>query len=154
MGEHLEGRWMSYAELATARHTKRTTVVRLARARRWPKQPANDGTIRILVPPGWDEPDERSPRQPPSAPAEAPPEEPPAAQAFLLALEEINRAHVAEVEALRSLADGVLMQLADAQGAAQRAQAEAEELRQADAARRAQRDAMGRLARLLAAWKG
>jgi hypothetical protein len=144
MGEHTEGgRWMSYAELAAARRVRRSTVVRLARARRWPKQPANDGTIRVLVPPGWDEPAERPPMERP----EEPPSEPPEAQAFLLALEEINRAHAAEVAAMHA-------QLADAQGRAQRTEAEAEELRQRDAARRAQRDAMGLLARLLDAWRG
>jgi hypothetical protein len=43
-------RWMSYAELAEARGIDKLSAMRMARRRRWLKQTANDGTVRVLVP--------------------------------------------------------------------------------------------------------
>ncbi len=46
------GRWLSYAELAEVRSMTVPSAIRYVRKKKWPKQPANDGTIRVLVPPG------------------------------------------------------------------------------------------------------
>jgi hypothetical protein len=45
-----ESRWVSYAELATARGISRLSAERLVRKKRWPKRAGNDNTIRVLVP--------------------------------------------------------------------------------------------------------
>jgi chromosome segregation ATPase len=44
--------WMSYAELGRARGTSAASAKRYANRQRWRKQPGNDGTVRVAVPPG------------------------------------------------------------------------------------------------------
>jgi hypothetical protein len=44
-------RGMTYAEIAVARGISADSAERLAERRGWPKQLANDGTVRVLVPP-------------------------------------------------------------------------------------------------------
>lgn len=43
-------RWMSYAELGSARGINITSAKRLAVRRKWRRQPGNDGTTRVAVP--------------------------------------------------------------------------------------------------------
>jgi|SRR5580704_11401740 hypothetical protein len=43
-------RRLSYAELAAVRGISRASAERLVRRRRWPRQLANDGVVRVLVP--------------------------------------------------------------------------------------------------------
>ena len=49
-------RWMSYAELAAARGISTASAIRLARRRKWLRQPGNDGTARVAIPEGEDQP--------------------------------------------------------------------------------------------------
>jgi hypothetical protein len=51
-----DARWMSYDELAAARDINRRSAVRLAQRRRWARRPGNDGTTRVQVPVGEDQP--------------------------------------------------------------------------------------------------
>ena len=44
--------WMSYAELGRLRGTSAASAKRFANRKRWRKQPGNDGTVRVAVPPG------------------------------------------------------------------------------------------------------
>lgn len=45
-----DGQWMTVAELATARGISKGSVDRLARQRRWRRQPGQQGQVRLLVP--------------------------------------------------------------------------------------------------------
>ena len=49
-------RWLSYDELAEARRISKASAARLARRRKWQRRPGNDGTPRVAVPAGEDEP--------------------------------------------------------------------------------------------------
>lgn len=51
-----EARWMSYAELAEARGISTASATRLAMRRKWPRRLGNDGTARVAVPVGQDQP--------------------------------------------------------------------------------------------------
>jgi len=51
-----DARWMSYRELSQARGTSVHAAVVLTRRRKWPRQNGNDGTVRVLVPEGYDQP--------------------------------------------------------------------------------------------------
>jgi hypothetical protein len=54
--------WMTYGEIATARGIKRVAAIRLVQRHKWRKQAGNDGFARVLVPPDWTKPAERTPR--------------------------------------------------------------------------------------------
>jgi hypothetical protein len=45
-----DGQWMTIAELATARGISKGSVDRLARQRRWQRQPGQQGQVRLLFP--------------------------------------------------------------------------------------------------------
>jgi hypothetical protein len=49
-------RWLTYQELADARDINRRSAVRLAQRRRWLRRRGNDGTTRVAVPVGEDQP--------------------------------------------------------------------------------------------------
>jgi hypothetical protein len=49
-------RWLSYKELAEARDISRPSAVRLAKRKRWSRRRGNDGTTRVAVPVGEDQP--------------------------------------------------------------------------------------------------
>lgn len=52
----MEGRWLTYGELAAIRGTKRASAaVKLAQQEHWPRQAGNDRsqTVRVLVPGEW-----------------------------------------------------------------------------------------------------
>ena len=53
------GTWMTKAELARARGITLGSADRLIRKQRWRRQPGNDGKVRALIPPGWENPDPR-----------------------------------------------------------------------------------------------
>jgi hypothetical protein len=119
-----DDRWMTYDDVAHMRGTSRDAAIRWVQRRKLRRQPGNDGRIRVLVPPDTT----ASPNVTPSAPM---------TQAVL-------EHWFATIEML--LRD----RMADMSRQLEEARAEASTLREADAARRAK----GRLARLLAAWKG
>lgn len=54
--EAADSRWMTYAELATARHITTSSAIKLVVRRRWRRQKDNHGTMRALVPPECCEP--------------------------------------------------------------------------------------------------
>ena len=45
-----EGRWLSYDDLAEARHIDRQSAFRLASRHHWPKRKSNAGRMTVLVP--------------------------------------------------------------------------------------------------------
>src|SRR5215472_11219395 len=59
----LEGRWLTYAELAEIRGIGRPSAVKLAQRERWRRIPGNDRdrTVRVLVPPEWLQPSKAVP---------------------------------------------------------------------------------------------
>ena len=48
-----DGRWMTYAELATIRGIDRQSAARLSWRRHWRRQKDNHGTLRVFVPIEW-----------------------------------------------------------------------------------------------------
>ena len=51
----IEGRWLTYGELAAIRGVKRASAVKLAKREHWQRQAGNDRsqTVRVLVPAEW-----------------------------------------------------------------------------------------------------
>ena len=47
------GRWISYAELAEIRGTDKTSALKLALRKKWPRRKDNHGTMHVCVPPEW-----------------------------------------------------------------------------------------------------
>ena len=146
-----DGRWLTYDEIAAVRGTQRVGAIRWVQRHKWRRQPGNDGLVRVLVPP-----DALTPTAPPrrSAPTVTPDS---AATAFTAALATILEAHSAEVAVLREQLAGerdraldLRRDLEAAHAAAREAQDVAEDLRRAEAVRKAR----GLVARLRAAWWG
>jgi hypothetical protein len=52
----VDGRWLSYAELAEARGVDKPSALKLALRKRWPRRKDNHGTMQVLVPPEWARP--------------------------------------------------------------------------------------------------
>jgi hypothetical protein len=136
-------RWMTFAELASIRHTSKRAAVTLVRRHGWRRQRNNEGHVIALVPLTWTE----------QAEADGVPGEPhldtprgPHGEAhnttFETALAAIEAAHAREVAALRAqmdtseqarialqtLADRSLAQLVDANARVDRAEARMAEL--------------------------
>jgi hypothetical protein len=158
-------RWVTLRELAEARGISLHSAARLVRRHRWRRQTDNGGHVRALVPvEALDKPAER----PGAMPADSPGAGPALIGELTAALEPVvallnrqieqanGRADRAEaaLTAERGRADALRDRLAAAEADRDRARAQAhtaqDELRQADAARRAR----GRWARLRAAWRG
>jgi hypothetical protein len=159
-----EGDWLTYDQIAKLRGTAKVGAIRWVQRHRLRRQPGNDGLVRILV-----TPDVLAQTSPPRR--STPTVTPNGAAAFETALAAIREAHAGELTTLRD-------QLQDQRGRVERAEvtiatqtsligaaetraelAEAEardvqnklaEMRQADDARKA----LGRWARLRAAWRG
>jgi len=172
--EAADSRWMSYAELADVRRITPASAIKLVVRRGWRRQKDNHGVTRALVPPEWSVP----------APGRDPDPEGQAAQlisALEASVAELReRAEVAEramqterVRAdraelarraeysrgdyLRERNDALRALLADAEAAMEIARYEAWQAAQdAEALRRAEaeRQQIGRLARLWRAWRG
>jgi hypothetical protein len=147
-------RWLSYSQIAELRGISRTSAERLVRRAKWRRQVDNQGVTKAAVPLAYAEPIRTSP---PDRQAESQAESPPDRALFEVALAAIREAKDGEIAALTGQVDVLRQQLvrADARADGFQVKAEqalqmAEELRQADAARRGQ----GRWARLRAAWKG
>ena len=47
------GRWISYTELAEIRGTDKTSALKLALRKKWPRRKDNHGTMHVCVPPEW-----------------------------------------------------------------------------------------------------
>ena len=47
------GRWISYTELAEMRGTDKTSALKLALRKKWPRRKDNHGTMHVCVPPEW-----------------------------------------------------------------------------------------------------
>jgi hypothetical protein len=148
--------WMSYAELGRARGTSAASAKRYANRQRWRKQPGNDGTVRVAVPPGGTVPRE-------TVRGRVPGDGPDLSRLLDGAntrADEANR----RADAAIALAEGALAQTADANARADRAEGRVTALQaglevaraEAQAARKAEQErrARGRWARLRAAWRG
>jgi hypothetical protein len=172
--EAADSRWMTYAELATARHITTSSAIKLVLRRRWRRQKDNHGIMRALVPPECCEPTRA--RHPDAdatireaisvleASVTALRERAEAAeQTARMERERADRAVVARdaermrANTLRERIDALRAELATVAEAMERAQAEAweaarivEELREADAAWRT----LGRIERVRRAWRG
>jgi len=175
IGEDVEeGRWLTYTQLAEIRGIGRESAVKLAQRERWRKQSGNspDRTVRVLVPPEWLKPAKGGQF------GEAFPEGIGELSRLLSGLEDTvtyvreraataearadaadadRRAAEARADAERARADQAETDRRTAAARAERAEQRAdaandrlEELRRADADRKAR----GRLRRVLAAWRG
>src|SRR5215472_3258922 len=49
----VEGRWLTYAELAALRHIDKHSALKLALRKRWQRRKNNHGTMQCLVPSEW-----------------------------------------------------------------------------------------------------
>jgi hypothetical protein len=171
--------WMSYAELGRLRGTSAASAKRFANRKHWRKQPGNDGTVRVAVPPGGTVPRETSRATPgETVPGDQPRDRgwdrgrdhdllPGALASLEAALTEATR----RADSAFSLAEGTMAQLAGANARADRAEgrvtalqtgldvARAEARAAQDAAEELRRQieagkARGLLARLRAAVRG
>ena len=48
-----DSRWLTYDEIATLKHIKRSGAIRWVQRHRWRRQTGNDGQVRALVPGDW-----------------------------------------------------------------------------------------------------
>jgi septal ring factor EnvC (AmiA/AmiB activator) len=174
------GRWLTYPELAGVRDIDKPSAIRLATRKKWRRQRDNRRVVRVLVPPEWltpryqstDLPMDRQDRDMDLSSDRTD---------FAAALAAVESAHAGEIAALhgqvaglKTLVDQTMAALADANSRTDRSEAEIRELRGqiealhrqlveaqravegADELRRQDdtRRAMGRWARLRAAWRG
>jgi len=140
-----DGRWLSYDELAVIRGINRVSAVKLAQRERWRRQPGNGRTVRVLVPEDWLARYRKGPLIP-----EASTEEYREAPDYGAMLGAIQAAHAGEVAALKALVDAATERADRADVTAAAAQERAEELAREENTRKA----LGRWARLRAAWRG
>jgi hypothetical protein len=173
-------RWLTYPELAGVRGIDKPSAIRLATRKKWRRQRDNRRVVRVLVPPEWltpryqstDLPMDRQDRDMDLSSDRTD---------FAAALAAVEAAHAGEIAALhgqvaglKTLVDQTMAALADANARTDRSEAEIRELRGqiealhrqlveaqravegADELRRQDdtRRAMGRWARLRAAWRG
>src|SRR5690348_10342905 len=59
MDAGVDGRWLTYAELAEIRRIDKTSALKLALRRGWTRQKNNHGQMQVLVPLDWAQPPER-----------------------------------------------------------------------------------------------
>ena len=159
-----DGRWMTYAELAEARGIDKSSALKLAfRHKDWPRRKNNRGQMQVCVPADWGSGQDKSM----DASMDASMDLSSVINSFDAALAAVRqRADAADQRAdraeqalagersradvLRERLDSQTAELNAARTAQERAEAEAQQLRQADAARRS----LGRLARFRVAWRG
>jgi hypothetical protein len=158
-----DGEWLTYAELATRRGIDRQSAFKLAARLRWRRQKSNTGQVRVFVPSAFAEPDDQAPDTSYDVSHHL--------AVFEAALTTISEAHAGEVAVLReqlaaaragantsqdraiqadTRAEAAESRAKQADARAQAAQDAAEELRQAEAARKAR----GRLRRAWDGWRG
>jgi hypothetical protein len=123
--------WMTYAELGQSRGISVASAKRLAARRRWRRQPGNDGTVRIGVPAGAEEPPDTAARTVPRDILVQ------AVTALEAALDVIRDSHTTEVAALTARLDDAEARAKQAQGEAQEAAQALDQIRLADDARKA-----------------
>jgi hypothetical protein len=116
---------LTYAELAEALRITPASANKLARRRRWPRVPGNDGKARVSVPEDALVPRDVPPDSPPPSPLDVPPVSPPDNQVHEL------QALVARLEAELAGARGELTGVREALDEA-RARAGAAEMRAAE----------------------
>jgi hypothetical protein len=58
-----EGEWLTYSQISQLRGIGSESAVKLAQRQRWRRDPGNDGTARVLVPPEWLNADRRHRRR-------------------------------------------------------------------------------------------
>ena len=172
------GVWMTYGELAAARGIKRGAAIRLVQRHRWRKREgSNDGFAHVLVPPDWAKPGERATPHD-VAPRRSAPSSQDIAHVVQTAVQAVTAAKDAEIQvwrertqeaegarhqaearadradqaltAERNRADALRERMDQSQAAREAAEKALAAFQQSDAARRA----LGRLARLRAAWRG
>jgi hypothetical protein len=160
--DNQDGRWLSYSELAAIRGIARPSAVKLAQRERWRRSSGNDRarTVKVLMPLDWLAPAKERPVSSGDPPAQSGEDTRHLAatiaslastfDAALAALrEQLAQAEqdrgdeCQRADALRERMDAMQTELAAAEAAA-------EALRRADAARKAR----GLLARLRRAWRG
>jgi hypothetical protein len=90
----VDGRWLTYDEIAAVRGTQKVGAIRWVQRHRWRRQPGNDGLVRVLVPP-----DALTPTLPQRR--SAPTVTPDSAAAFETALAAIEAAHARELATLQ-----------------------------------------------------
>ena len=129
---------MTYEELALARGISTASAIRLVRRRKWQRQKANEGGVRVLVP----EPEDKAPERLSDVVRQLDRIE---AMSEGALWDAIRRADDAMAQSVR-----LLEQLADTREDAARLREQLEALRQAEA----ERQGRGRWARLRAAWRG
>ena len=108
MGDAEDGRWMTFAELAAAREISKASASRLVRRHGWRRQRDNQGTVRILVPPGAER---RSDHRVPDSPADSPPVGPSDKVSLVRALQDtvaLLREQLAKAEARADQAEAEL----------------------------------------------
>lgn len=49
----VDGRWLTYAELAELRHIDKPSALKLALRRKWPRRKDNHGRMQVCVPAEW-----------------------------------------------------------------------------------------------------
>ena len=98
---------LTYAELAAALRITPASANKLARRRRWPRVPGNDGRVRVAVPEDALVPRDRPPDTPPPSPSDRPPVSPP--DKLIKALE----AHVATLKEQLAAAEARIAKQAD-----------------------------------------
>jgi hypothetical protein len=140
-----EGRWLTYAELAELRRIDKTSALKLAIRRKWPRRKDNHGTMQVCVPLDWAGPAERVRDGGMDVSTIVRPLE-----AAISALQvQLDRSEAGR-EAADRRADQAEVRADRADARAERAEARADAAQQAEAARRS----LGLVARLRAAWRG
>jgi hypothetical protein len=93
---------MSIAELAESRRISKASAWRLAYRRKWHRQKANDGTVRVYVPLGKDRPQTDNPNDRLNGrPNDDPTDTAPDLSAIVSAKDEVIRAHEGHIASLR-----------------------------------------------------
>lgn len=59
MDPGVDGRWMTYSELAELRRIDKASALKLALRQRWPRRKNNHGRMQVCVPLDWAQPPER-----------------------------------------------------------------------------------------------
>lgn len=136
-------RWLTYSQIAEMRGISRDSAERTVRRRGWRRQAGNDGLVRVAVPLAWLEAGESSP---PDNHPDSPPDKSTDANGMAVAIEAIQQAHRAEIEAKDSLVGALREQLTRAEERADAATARADQADRAIAGERARADVLrGRL---------
>jgi hypothetical protein len=138
-----DGRWLTYDELAEARGIDRQSARRMANRSHWRRQKDNSGIVRVCVPLAHAARRDRKRDMPAGKPVDMPAVPPVDVSAVIKPLQDAVDVLRVQLDRAEARADALGIEL-------RQAQSEAEELRLDISGRRA----LGRLARLRAAWRG